>query len=217
MADQATQFDTLLIGGLVMDGTGAGAVRADVAITGHRIAAVGDLKNASTRRILDVSDRVVAPGFIDVHTHDDLACIRDPAMTAKLSQGVTTVIVGNCGLSAVPLRFADAVPQPFNLLGGPAEFRYPSVAAFAERVAQVRPSVNVAVLIGHSSLRLQSVADLGQKAAPAELGAMEQLLKGCMDDGALGVSSGLFYSPASAADTTSPTRPDTGISAEPCP
>ena len=201
MADLATQFDTLLIGGLVMDGTGTNAVRADVAVTGNRITAIGDLKNDRATRMLDVSGMVVAPGFIDVHTHDDLACIRDPAMTAKLSQGVTTVIVGNCGLSAVPLRFADVVPEPFNLLGGPAEFRFPSIAAFAERIEQVRPSVNVAVLVGHSSLRLQCVTDLGLKAAPDELRSMEQLLERCMDDGALGLSSGLFYSPAIAADT----------------
>lgn len=201
MANDETRFDTLLIGGLVMDGTGAKASRADVALAGNRIAAIGDLAGVPARHILDVSGMVVAPGFIDVHTHDDLACIRDPAMTAKLSQGVTTVIVGNCGLSAVPLRFEESVPEPFNLLGGPAEFRYSGVAAFAERVAQVRPSVNVAVLIGHSSLRLQCVADLGRKAAPAELRHMERLLERCMEEGALGLSSGLFYSPAMAADT----------------
>lgn len=201
MADQDAHYDTLLTGGLVMDGTGASAVRTDVAISGNRIVAMGDLASARAGHVLDVSDMVVAPGFIDVHTHDDLACIRDPDMTAKLSQGVTTVIVGNCGLSAIPLRFEEQVPEPFNLLGGPAEFRYSSVAEFASRIEEVRPSVNVAVLIGHSSLRLQCVADLGQRAAADELDCMASMLERCMADGALGLSSGVFYSPALAADT----------------
>lgn len=194
------RYDTLLTGGLVLDGTGGEGIHADVAFADGRIAAIGDLSRAKAGCVIDVFGLVVAPGFIDVHTHDDLACLRDPAMTPKLSQGVTTVIVGNCGLSAVPLRFEAGVPEPFNLLGGPAEFRYDDVADFAARIDAVRPSVNVAALVGHSSLRLRCVADLARRAAPDELHDMAALLQGCMDAGALGLSSGLFYSPAYAAD-----------------
>lgn len=194
------RYDTLLTGGLIVDGTGGAARRADVAFDQGRIAAIGDLNRVAAKNVIDVSNLVVAPGFIDVHTHDDLACIRDPAMIAKLSQGVTTVIVGNCGISAVPLRLDTAVPEPFNLLGGPAEFRYDSIADFADRIDAVRPSVNVAALIGHSSLRLRCVADLARRATPDELRHMAELLQSCMDAGALGLSSGLFYAPAAAAD-----------------
>lgn len=197
----ADDYDTLLIGGLVLDGTGGDGVHVDVAFKDGRIAAIGDLKHVGATSLIDVSGMVIAPGFIDVHTHDDLACIRDPAMIAKLSQGVTTVIVGNCGLSAVPLRFDAAVPEPFNLLGNHAEFQYESVAEFAARIDAVRPSVNVAALIGHSSLRLRCVADVARRAAPDELRHMAKLLQRCMDEGALGLSSGLFYVPATAADT----------------
>ena len=184
-----------------MDGTGTEAFRADIAFDAGRIAAIGDLSGVSVGNVIDVSGLVVAPGFIDVHTHDDLACIREPAMTPKLSQGVTTVIVGNCGLSAVPLRLDAAVPEPLNLLGGPAEFRYDTISEYAARIDAVCPSVNVAALIGHSSLRLRCVADPARRAAPDELLYMAELLRRCMDEGALGLSSGLFYAPAAAADT----------------
>ena len=199
--EHAGHYDTVLRGGTVIDGTGAAGFEADVALRDGRIVAVGALANTTADRILDVSGLVVAPGFIDVHTHDDLACLRDPHMTAKLSQGVTTVIVGNCGLSAVPLRFDDRAAEPFNLLGAADEFRYTSVADYAAAVDATRPSVNVGVLIGHSSLRLACMPVLDRPADAGQLAAMAVLLDRSMRDGALGMSSGLFYLPASAADT----------------
>lgn len=189
----------LLHGGTVIDGSGGAAVRADVGIAGERIVAIGDLDQCDARERIDVSGLIVAPGFIDVHTHDDLACIADPAMTAKLSQGVTTVIVGNCGISAAPIAFEGAPVEPFNLLGDGPDFRFADFAAYAGAIDLAQPGVNVAALIGHSALRVRCVADLSRAATAEEIAAMVALLETCLAAGALGVSSGLFYGPAQAA------------------
>src|SRR5438105_1262595 len=103
--------DWILRGGDVIDGSGRMRRRADVAIAGDRIAAMGDVDRVAGAREIDVSGRIVAPGFIDVHTHDDRALFATPAMAAKASQGVTTVVTGNCGISLAPLVIdGDAVP-----------------------------------------------------------------------------------------------------------
>ena len=109
--------DILLRNGLVFDGGGDAPFRADIAIRDGLIIAVGDLADLPAGKSFDLGGRAVAPGFIDVHSHDDYACIRQPEMTAKISQGVTTVVVGNCGLSIAPLRFPNEPEEPFNLLG----------------------------------------------------------------------------------------------------
>ena len=99
--------DWILRGGTVIDGTGSPRFRGDVAIAGDRIAAVGDVSKAAGAREIDVSGKIVAPGFIDVHTHDDRALFAAPDMAAKASQGVTTVITGNCGVSLAPLTLGS--------------------------------------------------------------------------------------------------------------
>src|SRR5690348_8979180 len=116
MADELLRADVVLKGGRVIDGSGTPAFTADVALRGDTIVAVGDLTTLAADRVIDVTGLAVAPGFIDVHTHDDLICITQPDMTPKISQGVTTLIVGNCGISAPLLRFDASVSEPFNLL-----------------------------------------------------------------------------------------------------
>ncbi len=192
--------DLLLRRGLVFDGSGAEPFLADVAVRDGRIAAVGDLGDIAATQMIDAAGKAVAPGFIDSHSHDDYACIRTPEMTAKISQGVTTVVVGNCGLSVAPLRFDGAVEEPFNLLGDEKAFVYGSFAAYAEAVDRARPAVNVAALVGHTTLRRRCLRDLGQPATPAERRAMQDLLADALRAGAAGLSSGVYYAPAQAAD-----------------
>ena len=195
-----SQADLLLRGGTVIDGSGAAARRADVAITGGRISAVGDLGDLTARQVISVEGRIVAPGFIDVHTHDDLICLTDPEMTPKVSQGVTTVIVGNCGISAGPLAFADTVMEPFNLLGDREAFRFKTYADYVAAIDKAQPRINIAALVGHSTLRLQHMANLDRAADPTEIAAMAAALDDALKAGALGLSSGVFYAPARAAD-----------------
>jgi N-acyl-D-amino-acid deacylase len=200
MAKDILHADVVLQGGLVIDGRGQPAFAADVAMRGDTIIAIGDLTKVSALRIIDVTGLVVAPGFIDVHTHDDLICITQPDMTPKISQGVTTLIVGNCGISAPPLRFNDSVSEPFNLLGQKDDFAYDTFASYRQAIEAVSPRVNVAALVGHSTLRVQCVRDLGRPATASERKQMNVLLREALDEGALGLSSGVFYAPAQAAD-----------------
>jgi N-acyl-D-amino-acid deacylase len=192
--------DVLLKGGRVIDGTGQPAFTADVALRGDSIVATGDLAQVSADRTIDVTGLVVAPGFIDVHTHDDLICITQPEMIPKISQGVTTLVVGNCGISAAPLRFPDGVSEPFNLLGQQKDFAYDTFAAYRQAIETVSPRVNVAALVGHSTLRVRCVEDLDRPANAHELEEMNVLLRQALEQGAVGMSSGVFYAPAQAAD-----------------
>ncbi len=115
-------FDTMIKNVEIFDGTGAPAFVSDIAIKANRIAQIGELDQAKARRIIDGKGLALAPGFIDVHTHDDTNVIRDPKCLAKISQGVTTVIVGNCGISASPTVLAGDPPDPMNLLGSRRDF-----------------------------------------------------------------------------------------------
>lgn len=200
MAADILSADLVLKGGLVIDGTGRPAFAADVASRGDTIVAIGDLVNVHADRVIDVTGRVVAPGFIDVHTHDDLICITQPDMTPKISQGVTTLIVGNCGISAPPLRFQESVREPFNLLGQKEDFAYDTFASYRRAIEAISPRVNVAALVGHSTLRVQCVSDLSRAATATERERMNVLLQEALHEGAIGMSSGVFYAPAQAAD-----------------
>ena len=124
----------LIRDGLVIDGSGAVPVEADVAVEGDRIAAVGALSGWTADAVVEAGGLAVAPGFIDVHTHDDRAVLETPDMAFKVSQGVSTVIAGNCGISLAPFRPGDAFPDPLSLLGSPTDF-FPDVAAYREALS----------------------------------------------------------------------------------
>src|SRR5436309_6118924 len=153
----------LLRGGTVIDGTGAPRYAADVRIEGDRIAAIGAPLPAADAGVVDATGLIVAPGFIDVHTHDDQIVLAQPSMLPKVSQGVTTVVVGNCGISLSPLVHPN-VPPPLNLLGGSDKYVYPTMAAYAAAVDDARPAINVAALVGHSTLRVATMRDPYQPA-----------------------------------------------------
>ena len=132
--------ETLIRNVRVLDGSGAEPQTADVAVDAGLICAVGQLSQYNAQQVVEGDGRVLSPGFIDVHTHDDTSVIRDPQMLAKLSQGVTTVIVGNCGISAAPVQLAGAPPDPMNLLGEADAFRYPTFASYVAAVNEARRS-----------------------------------------------------------------------------
>lgn len=194
-------YDLLIRNANVLDGSGAPSFLADVAIQGERICAIGKMPYATATTIIEAEERYLAPGFIDVHTHDDTNVIRTPAMLPKLTQGITTVVVGNCGISASPVTLDADVPDPMNLLGSAEDFRYPSFADYASAVDIAKPSINVAALVGHTSLRSQVMDSFDRPAESDEIAAMEALLRQALDEGALGLSSGLAYRNAIHAPT----------------
>ena len=193
--------DILIRNAQVLDGTGTGSELLDVAVYHDRIFEIGTSLNYYAQESIDARGLVMAPGFIDVHTHDDTAVIRTPAMLPKISQGVTTVIVGNCGISATPVVLRGEPPDPMNLLGKAEDFRYPTIATYIDAVQDARPAVNVGVLIGHTALRNNHMDRLDRAATEAEAEAMREQLQEALDGGALGLSSGLAYLSAYAAST----------------
>ncbi len=195
--------------GTVVDGTGQAEFVGDVWLQGDRIVAVCPGNDAaepahvaawkqSDPQVVDCTGQVIAPGFIDVHTHDDAAALNTPGMLPKLSQGVTTVIAGNCGISLAPVVTATP-PAPLSLLGD-QQFRFTSMKDYAVAVDSAQPAINIAALLGHTSLRIKHMADLDRPANAAERTAMAQDMQEAMEAGALGLSSGIFYREAYAAD-----------------
>ncbi len=195
------KFDLIIRNAQIIDGTGAPAYSADLAISGGAIAAVGDLSAAQAISVRDAQGLVLAPGFIDVHTHDDLQVIRAPQMLPKISQGITTVIVGNCGISASPVTLTGELPDPMNLLGTSEDFSYADFASYKNAVNSAQPAVNVAALIGHTALRNNHMDRLDRVATHNEIELMRVQLRESLKEGALGLSSGLAYGSAIASST----------------
>jgi N-acyl-D-amino-acid deacylase len=194
-------FDLLIRGGTVIDGSKAPRFDADVGIRGDRIAAIGDLASATAATEIDARGRIVAPGFIDSHTHDDQAVLSQADMSFKVSQGVTTVVSGNCGISIAPLRGDSPLPSPLDLLDAAASARFGSFAAYFAQLERTPSSVNVAAMVGHSTLRVMTMSSLDRVASESEIAAMQALVAEALAAGAIGLSTGTFYPPAVKAST----------------
>src|SRR6185437_4139985 len=139
----ALRCDLIIRDATVLDGTGASRFTADVGITGDRIAAVGDLGAASAEREVTATGKALAPGFIDAHTHDDRAVLCGPTcMLCKMSQGVTTVVVGNCGISISPVRMTSRPPPPLDLVGDESFWRFDTFSAYADQLKRNPSPVN---------------------------------------------------------------------------
>jgi N-acyl-D-aspartate/D-glutamate deacylase len=193
--------DILIRRASVLDGSGTASEVLDVAICGGKICAIGPALQYKASNVVEAAGLVLAPGFIDVHTHDDLSVIRDPSVLAKLSQGVTTVITGNCGISAAPVQLGPDLPEPMNLLGTAVEFCYPTFASYVASIRRARPAVNVGALVGHTALRNNHMDRLDRTATAGEIERMRAQLCESLDNGAFGLSSGLAYLSANAASS----------------
>jgi N-acyl-D-amino-acid deacylase len=206
MASQPAH-DLVFLSASLIDGSGSPARRAHVAVDNGLISAIVDADDSppplAAHHTVDCAGLVLAPGFIDAHTHDDALMLEQAPLQAahpKLSQGVTTVVVGNCGISLAPLQW-DAtreLPAPLNLLTR-EQFRFSSVASYFEALSQQPPVCNVVTLVGHTSLRVKHMADTDKPATPAQAAAMADEVQAAMQQGAWGLSTGVFYPPARAA------------------
>jgi N-acyl-D-amino-acid deacylase len=173
----AAELDVLIKGGRVVDGTGAPWVRADVAVRGDAIVAVAPRIDEPARRTIDAAGRVVAPAFIDVHTHARRGIFEVPTAENYVRQGVATLVDGQDGSSPLPL------------------------GEFLARVEALRPAVNFASLVGHGTVREAAMGAAGRAPSAPELARMQELVRGAMRDGAFGLSTGLFYVPGTFART----------------
>jgi N-acyl-D-amino-acid deacylase len=197
----ANSFDLLLRGGTVFDGLGNPPRVADVAITDDRIVAVGDLSGATAGVVADVAGQFVAPGFIDIHTHSDLSVLFTRGMDSSLAQGVTSEVVGNCGFSLGLARDEDVFAlEKRSLTRGGVGLNWHDLAGFLHRVEGEGVAVNLATLAGHGTLRKRVVGLDDRPPDAAELRKMQGELASALEQGAVGLSSGLEYVPGMYAD-----------------
>ena len=200
--NQDQKADLILRNAILIDGSGDLAKRGDLAILNDRILAVGDVSGLSACKETNVGGNVVCPGFVDTHTHDDLALIKYPHMDCKVSQGVTTVVTGNCGISIAPLKNYNTPPSPLDLLvDGKAQF-FEKFTNYFDIISQGPPSLNSIFLVGHTNLRVSCMDSYDRPADKKEILKMQKLLEQSLEEGVCGMSTGLFYSPAKASSTS---------------
>jgi N-acyl-D-amino-acid deacylase len=199
-------FDVIVTGGRLLDGTGAPAWRADVAVTAGRIVAVGRFPDLEAHTVIDATDRFVAPGFVDAHSHADAAVLDPAVQLALLRQGVTTVILGQDGLSYAPATPAALafVTGYFAAING----SHPDLSVWPVSVADLLDTwrgttpLNTAYLIPHGTVRFGVLGGEARAATPAELSAMRAVVERGLTEGSVGLSSGLEYLPGRHGDAT---------------
>lgn len=174
---QTPQYDLIIRGGRIVDGTGNGWFRGDVALRGDTIAAVGRLDGATARRIIEANGQIIAPGFIDTHSHSRRMIFEEPKAENYIRQGVTTAIEGPDGSSPLPLK------------------------PFFDQLRQARIAINMGALVGQGSIRESVIGLVNRKATSDEIEKMKSLVKEAMEQGAMGVSTGLFYVPGNYTPT----------------
>jgi len=199
----AERCDLLLRGGMVIDGTGAAARPGAVAVRGDRIAAVGDLRGWEAEAEVEIAGLTVAPGFIDMHSHSDLSLLINPRAESKLRQGVTTEVIGQCGSSAAPAPDdrRDEMRAMWGSTGRQVEWTWGSFGDYLAALRAHPTSVNVAPVVGHGTIRAAVMGEENREPTPAELRRMEQAAAEAMEQGALGLSTGLVYVPSMYAKT----------------
>ncbi len=207
-------FDLKIMNGRVFDGSGSEAVDCDIGIQDDSIAAIGDLSEAHAKKIIDASGCMVCPGFIDAHSHSDTYLLIEPSAASKIYQGITTEICGNCGASAAPLNGdykmpSDWLDKDYSRMGiknhtfeGVNEPQHivpwETLADYRECFTEAQPAVNAALLVGHNTLHAGICGYDPRAATPDEMKQMVRTLEQALDEGAIGLSSGLAYPPGSA-------------------
>jgi N-acyl-D-amino-acid deacylase len=193
--------DLIIRNALLIDGSGAPATRGDLAVADDRIAGIGDLSQLKGAREISAQGLALSPGFVDTHTHDDRALLSDPLMECKISQGVTTVVTGNCGISLAPLAIDRYPPPPLDLIGREPKQFFSTFEAYLSALDREPPALNAVCQVGHSTLRVGAMDRLDRAADAGEITAMQRTLEKALEQGAIGLSTGLYYPPAEKAPT----------------
>ena len=196
----APRYDLVISGGRVIDGTGAPWVRADVGIRGDRVAAIGDLSSARANRRIDAQGLAVAPGFIDLLGQSELTVLVDPRAESKIRQGITSELTGE-GVSPAPMNDAWVHEREDWLRKYRLKVDWTDLRGYFRRLRKARPSINVGVMVGAAQVRGVVLGFNDVQPDAAQLARMQALVEEAMEQGALGVSSGLIYQPGSFAKT----------------
>jgi len=189
-------IDIKIVNGRVFDGTNTDATYCDVGISKSIITNMGDLSAENADITIDAEGLVVCPGFIDTHSHSDTYLLIEPSAASKVYQGITTEICGNCGASAAPLNGDYKMPSDW--LDKTYAKPWKTVADYRERYAEAQPAINAALLIGHNTLHAGICGYEPRAASSEELREMKKELEKALDEGGIGLSSGLAYPPGSA-------------------
>jgi N-acyl-D-amino-acid deacylase len=197
------RFDIIIRKGIIVDGTGSPPFRADIGISGDVITSIGDLSGEAAETVIDANGLTVAPGFIDIHNHSDLSILEIPTADNYILQGVTTLVVGNCGSSPAPLtdvnygEFARRMKHE----NPEAEVRWRTFGEYLKTLEEAAPSVNIVPLVGHGTIRAAVLGYGPEKPSDKDIEKMRELTKEAMESGAFGVSTGLIYIPGTFATT----------------
>jgi N-acyl-D-amino-acid deacylase len=194
-------FDVSIINGRLVDGCGNPWFKANIGILNGKIEKIDELKNCDTKKVIDAKNLIVCPGFIDVHTHSDLQLLVNPTAESHVHQGITTDVIGNCGISVAPVsefykERAEPLLKLFNMT-----WNWKNLAEFLKILEKSGISINVASLIGQSAVRAAAMGMKKTPPTPNELDKMKKLVAEGMKQGAFGVSTGLFYAPGGYAST----------------
>ncbi len=193
-------YDLVIHNAVVYDGTGSPGLKSSIAINGDRISEIGEIHGLA-REVIEADGLAAAPGFIDVHSHDDFHVLTEPDVTHNALQGITTVIVGNCGFGAAPAEAARVQMKAIQEPGGSIE-SWDGYGGYLDTVDSNPPSLNVAALVGHHTVRRAAMGGV-EKRAPSrdELAAMRRSVAEGMEAGAFGLSTGLVYEPGRHSET----------------
>lgn len=200
------EYDLIIAGGMVIDGSGADAIKADIAISGGRIKRIGDLSTASAKDTLDASGKIVTPGFVDLHTHLDAQIGWDPLMSSSSYHGVTTAMIGNCGVTFAPCspknrRYLAELMESVEDIAADAimdglPWDWTSYGEYLDSVQSLQPALNVVGLAGHSAIRYEAMGDrsMDEGAQPddRELEHIARMVKQSIEEGAVGFSTSRF-------------------------
>jgi len=193
-------FDTIILNGKVIDGSGNPWFKADIGIKNGKILKVGNLRFSKAEKIINAEGLIVCPGFIDSHSHSDISIIFNPILGSSIKQGITTLIVGNCGMSLAPVNPStkDLLLKdlsPFVPPGAELKIEWKSFKEYLNKEEEIPFSSNIVHLVGHGTVRIAVMGFENREPNIEELGKMKELIAEAMEAGAIGMSSGLIYPP----------------------